>query len=129
MTETAERGRPLTISTPKEFEDRANAFFLKCEEDGKVPTVNGLALALGFNSRQSLLNYADRPEFLDIVKNVRTRLENEWEQRLAGSNPAGTIFWLKNQGWSDRNEQVISNPDGTGLFTGVEVKLVRPDQD
>ena len=61
MTETAERGRPLTISTPKEFEDRANAFFLKCEEDGKVPTVNGLALALGFNSRQSLLNYADRP--------------------------------------------------------------------
>lgn len=108
---------------------KADAYFMSCEVNDKVPTVNGLALALGFNSRQSLLNYADRPEFLDVVKTVRSRLENEWEQRLSGPNAAGTIFWLKNQGWSDRNEQVISNPDGTGIFSGVEVKLVRSTQD
>lgn len=129
MNETSERGRPLTVGSPEEFQSKADEYFLSCEVQEKVPTVNGLALALGFNSRQSLLNYADRPEFLDIVKTVRTRLENEWEQRLAGNNAAGTIFWLKNQGWSDRNEQVISNPDGSGIFSGVEVKLVHSPKD
>lgn len=122
-------GRPLTVSSPDEFQARADEYFLNCEVKDKVPTVNGLALALGFNSRQSLLNYADKPEFLDTVKTVRARLENEWEQRLSGPNAAGTIFWLKNQGWSDRNEQVISNPDGSGLFSGIEVNLVRRTQD
>lgn len=99
--------RPPIIETPEAFQAAADEYFAACVADSKVPTVNGLALALGFNSRQSLLNYADKPEFLDTVKGVRSRLEAEWEQRLAGPNAAGTIFWLKNQGWSDRTEQVV----------------------
>lgn len=124
MIETASLGRPPKFTDPSEFQALVDEYFLNCEVSDKVPTVNGLTLALGFSSRQSLFDYAGKPEFMDTVKAAKTRLENEWEQRLAGGNAAGTIFWLKNQGWSDRNEQVISNPDGSGLFTGVKVTLV-----
>lgn len=105
-------GRPPAFTSADEFTNAANAYFDLCEATSKVPTVNGLTLALGFTSRQSLHNYADRPEFVDAVKVIRTRLEAEWEQRLAGPNAAGTIFWLKNQGWTDRTEQEIYGKGG-----------------
>lgn len=105
-------GRPPAYSDAAEFEGAAEAYFAQCEASEKVPTVNGLALALGFNSRQSLLNYADKPEFVDTVKRVRARLEAEWEQRLAGPNAAGTIFWLKNQGWTDKTERELYGREG-----------------
>lgn len=104
--------RPLAIETPEEFERLANEFFAQCEAKERRPTVNGLALALGLNSRQSLLNYGEREGFLDAVKRVRTRLEDEWEQGLCGGNAAGTIFWLKNQGWSDKTETELYGKDG-----------------
>lgn len=125
----SETGRPPIFETPEQFKASADAYFDSCAQLEKRPTVNGLALALGMNSRQSLLNYAEREGFLDVVKEARTKLEAAWEDGLSGSNVAGTIFWLKNQGWSDRSEQVLSNPDGTGIFSGVEVKFVRPATD
>lgn len=114
-------GRPLTIETPEEFARLADLYFETLGEE-EVPTVNGLALALGFNSRQSLLNYADKPEFVDTVKRARTRMENAWEQRLAGPNAAGTIFWLKNQGWTDKTEQVI---DASVSVSAIERRIVK----
>ena len=91
-----------------------------------MPTVNGLALALGM-TRETLLRYAEKPEFSDTVKLCRTRLEAEWEQRLAGPNAAGTIFWLKNQGWSDSVEQRHSGSiDGV---TRVELISMVPSGD
>lgn len=100
--------RPPLIETPEEFEERADAYFDLCHNSDKRPTVNGLALALGMSSRQTLLNYCERDGFLDVVKRARTRLEAAWEDGLSGGNAAGTIFWLKNQGWSDKTEQVFT---------------------
>lgn len=104
--------RPLSIESPADFERLANEYFDKCESTDRRPTVNGLTLALGLSSRQSLLNYGEREGFLDAVKRVRTRLEDEWEQGLVGGNAAGTIFWLKNQGWSDKTETELYGKDG-----------------
>jgi len=87
-----------------------------------MPTVNGLALALGM-TRETLLRYEEKPAFSDAVKFVRTKLEAEWEQRLAGPNATGTIFWLKNQGWKDSVEQKVS---GEMVHT-VERRIVRAD--
>lgn len=115
-------GRPPIFQTPEEFEKAADLYFETLGEND-VPTVNGLALALGFNSRQSLLNYADKPEFLDAVKRARTRMELAWEQRLAGPNAAGTIFWLKNQGWTDKTEQAITGANGGPLETVTSFRL------
>lgn len=99
-------GRPVLYSNPDDFTKVANDYFAKCVADETVPTVNGLCIALGM-TRETLLRYEEKDGFSDSVKMVRMRLEAAWEQRLAGPNAAGTIFWLKNQGWTDRSEQVI----------------------
>ena len=125
-TEPRPVGRPPHYDDPAEFERLADEYYAACLENEAMPTVNGLALHLGFNSRQSLLNYEGKPEFMDVVKKARTRLELAWEQKLAGPNAAGTIFWLKNQGWSDKTEQEISGPGGGPIPTTITVVGVAP---
>lgn len=68
------------------------------------PTITGLALHLGFASRQSFYDYEERGEYSYIIKNARLRVEKGYELRLHGNNPTGSIFALKNMGWSDKQE-------------------------
>jgi hypothetical protein len=103
--------RPPIFETADQFTEVAEKYFSEQEAKDKPFTVNGLALALGM-TRETLLRYAEKDGFSDAVKAVRARLEDHWESRLAGPNATGTIFWLKNQGWSDRTEQQISGPNG-----------------
>lgn len=72
--------------------------------DPVVPTVAGLSLALGM-SRQALLDYEKKDEFLDTVKRAKQRIEASIEQRLFGNSVTGVIFNLKNNfGWKDKTE-------------------------
>ena len=115
--------RPPKFSSPEEFQKVADDYFAACVAKEEVPTVNGLALALDL-TRETLLRYAEKPEFSDTVKRVRTRLEAAWEQRLAGNSVAGAIFWLKNQGWSDKTEQAIT---ADVSVSALERRIVRPN--
>jgi hypothetical protein len=113
-----EGGRPPKFTDPAEFERIALDYFAQREAENKPYTVNGLALALGM-CRQTLLNYGENEKFLDAVKKVRGILEDHWEARLGGTaNAAGTIFWLKNQGWTDR--QVLAGDPEAPLHTVPE---------
>lgn len=118
--------RPPIFSTPEEFEAKADAYFESCkptgESDGDIPTVNGLCLALGM-TRKTLWDYAAKPEFCDAVEKARTRLEMAWERRLAGNACTGAIFWLKNQGWTDRTEQTIT----AEVVSKVQREIVKPN--
>lgn len=118
-------GRPVLYDDPEEFQRVAAAYFLACDtsDPPRRPTVNGLGLALGM-TRETLLRYEEKPDFSDAVKFVRMRLEDAWEQGLSGPNATGTIFWLKNQGWSDRNETAITGANGGPLETVTKIHLV-----
>ena len=68
----------------------------------RPPTVTGLALALGFKSRQSLLNYAGKKEFRDVITEAKSRIEMYVEERLFDKDGAnGAKFSLQNnfKGW------------------------------
>lgn len=68
----------------------------------RPPTVTGLALALGFKSRQSLLNYAGKKEFRDVIIEAKSRIEMYVEERLFDKDGAnGAKFSLQNnfKGW------------------------------
>lgn len=79
----------------------------------KTMTISGLAVFLD-TSRETLINYQERPEFFDTIKEAKDIIENHWEQRLDGSNVTGVIFNLKNNWkWADKTEQEITNPDGS----------------
>jgi len=67
-------------------------------------TMTGLALALGFCSRQSLYDYEGRDVFSYTIKIARLRVENSYEENLFGKSATGAIFGLKNMGWSDKQE-------------------------
>jgi len=74
-------------------------------------TITGLALALGFNSRMSLLNYEGKEEFVDSIRTAKARVERYAETRLydsQGSN--GAKFSLTNNwnGWKEKQETDVN---------------------
>jgi len=110
-------GRPPIFESPEAMVVKITEYFDSCtlkritdeegEEDvyyGEPLTVTGLALYLGFESRQSLYDYEKKEEFSFIIKKARLTVENGYEKRLASRNPTGAIFALKNMGWADRSE-------------------------
>lgn len=97
-------GRPLKFLDPQDIQIKADKFFIDCD-DKKIPyTITGLAIELGFNSRQQLLEYEDRGEFHDTIKRAKARCERFAEEKMYGNNAAGPIFALKNYGWKDKQE-------------------------
>ena len=98
-------GRPPLFDTPEEFDQTCHNYINDCLENGEIITVTGLALYLGFESRQSLYDYEKRDGFSYITKRWKLRIENEYEKlMLVSRNPTGPIFALKQMGWSDKQE-------------------------
>lgn len=116
-------GRPRKYDTEEELQAAVDAYFIhikgakstKVHEGGSIEeswerhpepaTVTGLALFLGFESRQSIYDYEENGLFSYIIKNARLRVECEYEKRLSTSqSPTGAIFALKNMGWKDKSE-------------------------
>lgn len=76
----------------------------------KPPTITGLALALGFTTRQGLLNYQGKKEFLDTITRAKAKVEQYTEERLFdrdGTN--GAQFSLRNnfKGWNGIEEKKL----------------------
>ena len=99
----AKIGHPPKYATVEEMQAVIDRYFEDCKgepiigDDGmpildkfgqpfiihqRPPTVTGLALALGFTSRQALLNYQAKKEFVDTVTRAKARIEAYAEERL-----------------------------------------------
>lgn len=114
--------------SPEEMQEKIDEYFRACEgrpftdEDGNVltdkygspiiigakpPTVTGLALALGFTSRQALLNYQAKRQFVDTITRAKSRIEEYTEGRLFDRDGTrGAIFSLSHnfRGWKDSDD-------------------------
>ncbi len=69
-------------------------------------------------SRQSLLNYKQCDESLDVIVDAKARCEEYWESRLDSKHDRGAAFNLTNNydGW--RNRQELTGKDGESLGKG-----------
>ena len=136
-------GRPPMYETPEEMQAAIDKYFEDCEGeyiiiDGyavtdkngnpvktkeRPLTITGLALALGFTTRQSLLNYEGDPKFLDTIKRAKSRIEQYAEERLFDKDGVnGAKFNLSNnfKGWSEK-QQIDSNVNlSPVVFTGSD---------
>ena len=75
--------------------------------DSRPPTITGLALALGFTSRQALLNYQAKKQFVDTITRAKTKVEQYAEERLFDKDGAnGAKFSLANnfEGWKEKQQ-------------------------
>lgn len=126
-------GRPLKFQSKEELEDKIEAYFTKClstffiDSNGnqihEPLTITGLALALD-TTRQTLIEYEERDEYIDTIKRAKTIVENYAEKRLFGSSPTGAIFALKNYGWRDKIENELYGKDGKPIEQSITVKYV-----
>lgn len=85
-------------------------------------TITGLALALGFNSRQALLNYQCKEEFHDTIMRAKSKVEQYAEERLFDKDGAnGAKFSLANnfEGW--REKQQIEAEVNTEMTISIEL--------
>tara|TARA_R110000851_G_scaffold244467_1_gene397274 strand:- start:396 stop:785 length:390 start_codon:yes stop_codon:yes gene_type:complete len=95
-------GRPRLYSTPEDFDNKVLEYQIYCKEQKEPVTWTGLALFLGFSSRQSIDEYLKYDGFSDSVKRAKTFVEWHYEMKLHGNAPSGSIFALKNFGWTDK---------------------------
>lgn len=119
-------GRPPKYKCVGEIEEKIDAYFRECEgrplldEAGNVltdkygapiivnrhpPTITGLALALGFTTRQGLLNYQAKREFVDTITRAKSLIESYAEERLFDRDGVqGARFSLTNnfKGWREK---------------------------
>lgn len=96
-------GRKLKYPTPEAMQEAIDAYFEDCkghpltDADGQIVfdkygnpfivdvkplTVTGLALALGFATRQSLLDYEGKGKYREIIQAAKLKIENYAEMRL-----------------------------------------------
>lgn len=115
--------RPLDYKTVEELQKAIDKYFDDCQgtplldAEGnavidkygvpvivgvKPPTITGLSLALGFNSRQALLNYQAKKQFHDTVTRAKSRCEEYAEARLydRDGNRGAQFSLTYNFGWS-----------------------------
>lgn len=135
MSEEKKIGRPPTYKTKEEIQKKIDEYFESCKGtvkydsegyvlvdkfgrpvifDDRPLTITGLALALGFNSRQTLLNYQGKEEFMDTIMRAKARVEQYAEERLFDKDGAnGAKFSLANnfEGWKEKQqiEAEVSN--------------------
>jgi hypothetical protein len=134
-------GRPLKFETIEQLDLAIQNYFADCDphttqalvETGrdskgnilfdtravlteqKPYTMSGLARALGI-SRQALLDYSEREEFLDSIAMAKQRCEEYAESQLYGPYANGAKFNLinnyrgKHQDWAER-QVVAGDPE------------------
>ena len=126
-------GRPPTWKSVEGMQEVIDNYFEKCKGEllldaeglprlnkydepiylgSKPPTVTGLALALGFNSRVSLLEYQEKDEFVNTITRAKSLVEEYAESRLfdkEGSN--GAKFSLSNnfRVWKEQQQIDLGN--------------------
>ena len=124
----AKVGAPPRYKTVKEIQEAIDKYFEECkgkilkDENGepyldkygspiiydrKPLTITGLALALGFTSRQALLNYQAKAEFVDTITRAKAVVERYAEERLYDKDGAnGAKFSLANnfEGWREKQQ-------------------------
>ena len=144
---TSAIGRPPKYKDVAEIEAKIAAYFEWCEgtqlydKDGNPivdkwgkavrvnehpPTVTGLALALGFCTREALLGYQGKKDFAATITRAKSLIERYTEERLFDRDGVnGARFSLINnfRRWSEHPEPEQSQTDDS------TVQIYMPDNE
>lgn len=74
------------------------------DKQAEPVTVAGLALYLGFTSKEQFDDYETLGKYRTIIKRARFRVMAYYESRLHYPAPTGAMFALKSMGWGDKTK-------------------------
>jgi hypothetical protein len=118
-------GRPPKWKNVEEVQKLIDAYFLSITDDKgeytEPPTITGLAIALG-TTRNTLVDYEEKDEFLRTIKEAKSRCEKWVEQNalMGKANATFSIFNLKNNyGWRDKTESEVNLNVPTPILNGL----------
>lgn len=100
--------------------------------NARPPTVTGLALALGFTSRQALLNYQGKKAYVDTISRAKSRIEEYAERRLYDRDgQRGAEFSLKyNFRWAQEEKKDGGEDGETGVvMLPVVMRAAQPPEE
>lgn len=135
-------GNKPKYETPEQMQEVIDQYFASCEGEWltdnngdmvfnkfgspirvneKPPTITGLALALGFASRQALLNYSAKKAFNDTITRAKAQCEAYAEQRLYDRDGSrGAEFSLRhNFKWAEDTADKDDLAKVAAILTGV----------
>lgn len=85
---------------------------IESKRNPEPPTVTGLSLFLGFESKSTLYDYAKEVEFSHPIKRALLKIEQYHEIATSmGDKCTGNIFILKNFGWRDTTDLTNNGKD------------------
>ena len=84
------------------------------------PTITGLALHLGFKSKEDFELYETRGTFGGTITRARFRIMAYYESRLHYPSPIGAIFALKTMGWDIKPKTTKA----ASRVKSIKVKLI-----
>lgn len=136
-------GRPPKFNKAEEIQMLIDEYFVSCKGEpimvdgephldkygqpvlinARPPTVTGLALALGFTTRKSLLDYSGKAEFVNTITRAKSRIEAYAEERLYDRDgQRGAEFSLKyNFRWAQEEKKDDGENESSGVVMIPEV--------
>jgi hypothetical protein len=114
-------GMTPKYETPEELQKKIDEYI---NDPDKSLTITGLCYHLGFCSRQSFYDYEEKEGFSYTIKRARLFIESEYESKLTGNNATGSIFALKNFGWTDKTIQERTGPDGGPIENEMTIRFI-----
>ncbi|MEN0053641.1 MAG: terminase small subunit [Mucilaginibacter sp.] len=98
-------GEPLADQPPVKENSKSVTAQKAWEREPEFATISGMALFLGFTSKQEFEAYEQNGKYAQVLKRGRLRVEAAYEARLH-QTPTGVIFALKTLGWNDKPETI-----------------------
>lgn len=120
-------GRPLKFKNVEDLQKQIKNYFTWAEEKGKPLTIERLCCFLK-TERQTLLNYEERDEFFDAIKEAKQMIYASKAEMLntKEGNTAGIIFDLCNNGDGYTNKHQDSNT-GTNIYIAKDEGFIKLD--
>lgn len=127
-------GRPPVYESDKALKQKIEEYFNSLIDDETQqyitrPTMTGLALFLGYASRQSMYDNAKKEEFSYIITRAQQVIAMSYEEMLLTKVSSGAIFALKNMGWKDKVETDITSKGNELKATPSEIRFVNKRKD
>jgi hypothetical protein len=90
------------------------------DKPSEPPTIAGLALHLGFNSKDDFDTYEHKGKFASTIKRAGFRVMAYYENRLHYPAPTGAMFALKSMGWNEKSKIAKTEKK----IRSIKVKLI-----